>query len=227
MISDSFIEHIASQYNSPAFIDEVGMGAIFGELIACAVLITAPFENALVNDSKRLKHETIYRLAPELRNRVIYSYGIVSAKEVCKIRNLVSADKLAMQRAVNGLPVRPDALFIDGIHPIEYPCPVYTIIKGDEKVFGIAVASIIAKDYRDRFIVEHYGNKYARYSIASNKGYRSPDHLMALRIYGVTDLHRFYMPQIKQVINGGYDRIFQKKYSDRWLALRKKVLITC
>jgi len=226
MISDPFIEHITSQYNSPAFIDEVGMGAIFGELVACAVLITAPFENKLVDDSKKLKHEIIYRLAPELRNRVVYSYGVVKAQEICKIRNLVTADKLAMQRAVDGLPVRPDALFIDGIHPIEYPCPVYTIIKGDEKVFGISVASIIAKDYRDGFIVKHYGNDYSQYHIASNKGYRSPDHLMALRIHGVTALHRSYMPQIKRIISGEYDRIFQNKYSDRWFALRKKVLAT-
>jgi len=125
MKKDPYIEYLISVYNSPAFVDEVGTGGIFGNIVACAVMITAPFEMAEVDDSKKLKHETIYRLAPELRNRVIYAIGISGVSEINKLRSTVKADLLAMKRAVNNLPVKPDALFIDGKYAPKLSIPIY------------------------------------------------------------------------------------------------------
>jgi len=220
---DSFIEHLLKQYRCPAFIDEVGMGALFAELVACAVMIPKPFEAPEVDDSKKLKHDLIYELAPKLRKKVVYAFGVVTCPELKTIRNMMKADRLAMKRAVEALPVVPDALFIDGIFPIGgLTAPVYTVIKGDAKVFGIAVASIIAKDYRDHMVVTRYGHKYPKYHITSNKGYRSPDHLMAIRRWGLTPYHREWMPQIKRVLSGDYDHVIHTKYQDQWNNITKK-----
>lgn len=199
---DPFIEHLAAQYNSPAFIDSVGTSAIFGEVVSCAVMITAPFDMYELDDSKKLKHCDIYRLAQELKNRVIYSIGIANVSEIKRFRSTVKADFLAMRRAVKSLSIKPDVLFIDGKYAIKTDIPVYTVIRGDSCVFGIAVASIIAKDYRDHMIMKKYGRKYSKYGISSNKGYRSPSHLTAIKLYGATSLHRSYMPQIQRLLNG-------------------------
>src|SRR6056297_1898034 len=113
-------------------------------------MIPEPFEMDLVNDSKQIKHKDIYRLAPTLREKVLFSYGVIQIQELNKIKNMHKADLIAIKRALENLPENPDAVFIDGrFIPADVNIPVHPIVKGDTKVFGIAVASIIAKDYRD------------------------------------------------------------------------------
>lgn len=220
MKPDPYIEHLLTQYSHPAFIDEVGLGCIFGEHVACAILLPGDFDPRdveEVDDSKKLKHADVYRLAHYLIPKVTYSFGVVSCQELKQIRNMHKANKLAMKRAIEGLPIVPDSLFIDGKFGISgHTLPVYTIVKGDAKVFGIAVASIIAKDYRDHLVMEKYGQDFSDYHIRSNKGYRSPDHLIAIRKLGVTEHHRTWMPQVQQVLSGGYDEVIKRKYPDRW-----------
>lgn len=216
MNPDPFIEHLISKHHCPAYIDEVGVSCIFGELVACAITIPKPFRLHDVDDSKKLKHEVIYDLARDLRRMVLFSFGIVKPGEIRKIRNMVIANKIAMKRALRSLPVRPDAVFIDGCNPPRLKITNYPIIKGDAKVFGIAVASILAKDFRDHLMMKKYGTKYSRYRIMSNKGYRSPDHLMAIRKWGVVPEHREYMPQVQKALSGGYDEVIQRKYKNRW-----------
>lgn len=217
MIPDPYIEHLTKQYSNPAFIDEVGKGAVFGEHVACAVMLPIEFNIEEVDDSKKLKHECIYQLAEQLKPLVHYGLGIVSCQELGLIRNMHRANLLAMKRALENLPIVPDALFIDGKYPIGgTTAPTYTVIQGDSKVFGIAVASIIAKDFRDHLMMDRYGHKYSQYCISSNKGYRSPAHLTAIRRCGVTRLHRTWMPQIQKVLSSEYDSIIQHKYSKHW-----------
>lgn len=202
MIQDGFVKLFIDQYKCPAFIDEVGLGSIFGPLVACAVIIPEPFEMEEVNDSKKLKHEEIYRLAPLLRERIIYSYGVVPPHELNGIRNMHKADLLAMERALALLSEKPDAVFIDGrFVPKGIDVPVHPIVKGDTKIFGIAVASIIAKDYRDHMVMDQFGEIFSFYDIKSNKGYRSPKHLAAIREQGITDYHRRWLPDVKRALS--------------------------
>lgn len=216
MTPDPYIEHLITQHQNPAFIDEVGLGCIFGEHVACAVMLPIDFDMPEVDDSKKLKHQEVYRLAEELRPLIHFGLGIVSSQELRSIRNMHRANLLAMKRAIEHLPIVPDALFIDGKYPLaSHTTPVYTVIKGDSRVFGIAVASIVARDFRDHLVMRKYGQGYSRYRIAQNKGYRSPDHLIAIRKWGTTEHHRVWMPQIQQVLSGSYDDVIQRKYSDR------------
>lgn len=202
MKEDSFVRMFIDQYNRPAFIDEVGYGSIFGPLVACAVIIPESFKMEEVNDSKKLKHEDIYRLAPILRDKVIYSYGVVPPHELNEIRNMHKADLLAMERALILLPDKPDAVFIDGrFIPKGIDVPIHPIVKGDTKVFGIAVASIIAKDYRDHMVMDQFGEIFSMYDIKSNKGYRSPKHLAAIREQGITESHRRWLPDVKRALS--------------------------
>lgn len=221
MQTDSFIDHLISRYQKPAFIDEVGCGSLFGPTVACAVMIPGPLWISEVDDSKKLKHEQIYRLAKTLREKVIYSIGIVSSLEINELKNICKANLLAWKRAISGLPETPDAIFLDGKYPLkDISIPNYPIVKGDSKVFGIAVASILAKNFRDHLMMNLYGKKYSRYNIVSNKGYRSPDHLIAIRKYGIIPgLHRTYMPQIQRVLKGEYDPVINKKYKYKWMSL--------
>ena len=200
---DPFVKMFVDQYKQPAFIDEVGLGSIFGELVACAVMIPEPFEMKEVNDSKKLKHEDIYRLAPVLRKKVLFAYGVIPAYELNEIKNMHKANLLAMKKALEGLSEKPDGVFIDGrFVPKDLDIPVHPIVKGDTKVFGIAVASIIAKDYRDHLMMIEYGTTFDDYDIAQNKGYRSPTHLKAIRRLGTTLHHRRWLPDVLRAADG-------------------------
>jgi len=217
MIEDPFIKHLVAEHKRPAFVDSVGNGALFGELVSCAVVLNDDIRLHDVNDSKKLKHEHIRYLAKLLWKCVSFSFGIVSTAELNKLANINKADELAMRRAVEGFQLKPGAVFVDGKYSIKgVSMPSYPVIKGDSKVYGIAVASIIAKDYRDRMISDKYGDEFSRYHLRSNKGYRSPNHLMAIRRWGATEHHRLWQWQVQRVLSGQYDEVIQRKYLSRW-----------
>ena len=217
MHNEQYLNNLVNKYNNPAFIDENGLGCIFGPLVACAVMLPIQFSDDRVKDSKKIKHEDIYSLAPYLSTMVTYSFGVVNSEEILKIRNTFKANRLAMVRAVQGLPKKPDALFIDGKYTLpESGVESYAVIKGDDKIFGISVASILGKNFRDQLVMREYGFKYQKYDIKNCKGYRSPKHLIAIRKYGVTEEHRTWMPQIQRVLNGDYDNVIHKKYEHYW-----------
>lgn len=223
MKQDIYIKELAGRYQHPAFIDEVGLSAVFGELVACAVQIFGAFYDDRVNDSKQMKHKELYRVAEDILSNqhptrfMAHGIGIVTPEELNEIKNMHTADQLAMARAVKALPVTPDALFIDGLFTLPRSgITSYSVVKGDCKVFGIALASVIAKYHRDQLMREKYGYDYRRYDILKNVGYRSPRHLIAIRKYGVTQNHRLWMPQIKQVVAGNYDSVIMRKYKHYW-----------
>jgi len=222
MKQDEHILYLMSQYKNPAFIDENGLGSIFGEHTACAVQPNGYFDSQ-VNDSKKIKHEKIYQIAKRAIKNIQYGFGIVLPKELNRIKNMHRANKLAMIRAVEALPIKPDALFIDGKFNLpESNIENYSIIKGDTKVFGIALASIIGKYLRDKLIREKYLQNNEKYDIFNNVGYRSPRHLIGIRIFGLTKFHRTWMNQIKRVISGSYDTVIMKKYFHIWKELSGK-----
>lgn len=185
---------------SVAYLDEVGYGSLFGELVACAVMLPEGFYDSRIRDSKQLKHEEIYSLAKEL-DILTHAFGIVSSAELNNIKSMFKADILAMMRAVQGLPEMPSVLFIDGKIKLEIGIDCVSIVKGDQKILGIAAASILAKNFRDHHIMNTYGKEYSLYDVISNKGYRSPKHMAAIRKYGITEHHRKWMPQIQRILN--------------------------
>jgi len=119
---------------------------------------------------------------------VSWAIAAVDAEEIDRI-NIRQASLLAMRRAVEQLALSPDFLLIDGRDTIDWDCPQQAVIKGDGTSFSIAAASVLAKVYRDRLIVE-LDCEFPGYGLAQHKGYPCPAHLEALERLGPTPLHR-------------------------------------
>ena len=170
--------------------DEAGRGCLAGPVYAAAVILPPDFTNELLNDSKQLTEKQRYALREVIeREAVAWAVGVVSADEIDKI-NILRASILAMHRAVDQLKVRPQHLLIDGNRFNPYPnIPHTTVVKGDGKYMSIAAASILAKTYRDDFMLKIH-EEYPQYHWDSNKGYPAPIHREAIRQYGTTPYHR-------------------------------------
>ena len=172
-----------------AGVDEVGRGPMFGPVVAAAVILPAGCELIGLNDSKKLTEKKREALDVEIRaNCVAWAIAAVDVETIDRI-NIRRASLLAMRRAVEQLALSPDYLLIDGVDTIEWPCRQQSIIKGDATSVSIAAASILAKVYRDRMIVE-LDRKYPGYGLAKHKGYGTPTHMEALARLGPTPLHR-------------------------------------
>ena len=177
-----------------AGVDEVGRGALFGPVVAAAVILPDNAQQITaqwgVTDSKQLSSKKRNSLVTQIRAIASdWQIGTASVAEIEQL-NILQASLLAMKRAIAKLTVRPDLCLIDGNQAIrDLPFPQETIIKGDKLNQAIACASIIAKVWRDKLIVES-SEKYPEYDLAANKGYPTPRHKAALQKYGPTDLHR-------------------------------------
>lgn len=177
-----------------AGVDEVGRGALFGPVVAAAVILPDDAQQITaqwgVTDSKQLSGKKRKSLVTQIRAIALdCQIGSASVAEIARL-NILQASLLAMKRAIAQLTVRPDLCLIDGNQPIpDLQFPQETIIKGDKLNQAIACASIIAKVWRDNLILEE-SEKYPEYDLAANKGYPTPRHKAALQKYGPTPLHR-------------------------------------
>jgi ribonuclease HII len=187
-----------------AGIDEVGRGALFGPVVAAAVILPADAFAELIaagmKDSKKLSSSKRTRLAAQICQLATdWKIGFATTAEIDQM-NILQATLLAMKRAVLKLKVQPVICLVDGNQPIKdlLICQ-QTIVKGDERSLSIAAASIVAKVWRDELILR-LASKYPQYDLERNKGYGSPKHLLALRQYGASSLHRksFSPCQIQQ-----------------------------
>ena len=170
--------------------DEAGRGCLAGSVYAAAVILPPDYQNELLNDSKKLTVKKRYALREEIeRDAIAWAVGIVTPKEIDKI-NILNASFLAMHRALEQLKVRPQAIIVDGnrFNPYE-DLPFTTIIKGDGKYLSIAAASILAKTYRDDYMLS-LAEEYPQYGWQSNMGYPTKKHRQAIREYGITPYHR-------------------------------------
>lgn len=193
-------EDIRSQEiaNHPvAGVDEVGRGALFGEVAAAAVILPinkfAYLEDLGVTDSKKLSPQRREKLDLIIREVAIaYAIGTATAEEIDQM-NILAASLLAMERAIAKLQPQPKHCLIDGNQLLRFkliaPIPQTTVIKGDSLSISIAAASIIAKVWRDRKMVE-LAEIYTGYDLASNKGYGTAKHKNAIAQLGYSDLHR-------------------------------------
>ena len=170
--------------------DEAGRGCLAGDVYAAAVILPPDFKNDLLNDSKQLNESQRYQLREIIeREAVAWAIGIVTAEEIDKI-NILRASILAMHRAVEALKVRPEHLLIDGNKFTPYPGITHnTVVKGDATYMSIAAASILAKTYRDDYMLR-IALEYPMYDWQSNKGYPTAKHRAAIREYGTTPHHR-------------------------------------
>jgi ribonuclease HII len=177
-----------------AGVDEVGRGALFGPVVAAAVILPAhslpQLVAAKINDSKKLSSSRRVQLAQQISALAIdWKIGFASTAEIDRV-NILQATLLAMRRAVLKLRVQPSLCLIDGNQSVkDLLLPQKTIVKGDSLSLNIASASIIAKVWRDDLILR-MASKYPMYDLERNKGYGSPKHLLALQEYGASPLHR-------------------------------------
>lgn len=170
--------------------DEAGRGCLAGSVYAAAVILPTNYKNDLLNDSKKLSAKKRYALRKIIEHDAIaWAVGIVTPEEIDKI-NILNASFLAMHRALDQLKMRPEAIIVDGNRFTSYQdLPFTTIVKGDGKYLSIAAASILAKTYRDDYMLS-LAEKYPQYDWQSNMGYPTKKHREAIRQYGITPFHR-------------------------------------
>ena len=170
-------------------IDEAGRGPLAGPVVAAAVILDP--ENPIhgLNDSKKLSARRREMLAEEIRSKALaWAVAEASIDEIDRI-NILQASFLAMQRAVEGLSLRPTRAFVDGNRCPVLPCPAEPVVGGDGKVACIAAASILAKTVRDAAMRVLHA-QYPVYGFERHMGYPTAVHLQALREHGVSPVHR-------------------------------------
>ena len=173
-----------------AGVDEVGRGPLAGPVVAAAVILPRDFGVLGIDDSKKLspkKREELYEVIKE--TALAWAIGRVGPERIDEI-NILEATKEAMAQAVQGLPVRPDHVLIDGNFTVRaIGLPQTAIVKGDANSTSIAAASILAKVTRDRYM-EEMAQVYPGYAFESNKGYGTASHYEGLKKLGPTPIHR-------------------------------------
>ena len=170
--------------------DEAGRGCLAGPVFAAAVILPPKFKLKLLNDSKQVSEKLRFELRAVIEKKALaWAVAEVDHLEIDKI-NILNASFLAMHRAVAKLAVEPQLLLIDGNRFKSYPhLPHHCIIKGDGKYASIAAASVLAKTYRDAYMVELH-QRHAVYRWDANKGYGTPEHRTAIREHGICTYHR-------------------------------------
>ena len=173
--------------------DEAGRGPLAGPVFAAAVILPKDFHHPLLNDSKQMTEKARNELRPIIeKEAVAWAVEEISAEEIDKL-NILWASVTGMQRAVQKLKVQPEFLLIDGnkFRPFgPYTRKDYeTVVHGDATYACIAAASVLAKTYRDEYMVE-LAKRYPQYGWDTNKGYPTPEHIAAIKKYGLTEHHR-------------------------------------
>lgn len=192
--------------------DEAGRGCLAGDVYAAAVVLPPDFEHPLLNDSKQLTEHQRYQLRTIIETEAVaWAVGVVSVKEIEQI-NILNASILAMHRALDSVVVSLDAkglrlasIIVDGNRFKPYRDIAYsTHVKGDGRYMSIAAASVLAKTYRDDYMLALH-REYPDYDWATNKGYPTARHRQAIAAHGATPYHRmtFRLLDTQQSIDFG------------------------
>lgn len=177
-------------YNLICGVDEAGRGPLAGDVYAAAVILPQGCIIDGLDDSKKLsekKRELLFDVICE--KAIAWSIATASVEEIDSL-NILQATFLAMQRAVEGLNIKPDYALVDGnMMPPKLPCPGQAIIKGDSLSHSISAASILAKVSRDRYM-KKLDEEYPQYQLAKHKGYGTKLHRELILQYGASQIHR-------------------------------------
>jgi ribonuclease HII len=182
-------------------VDEVGRGALFGPVVAAAVILPESLHDlaaAGLKDSKQLT-----RAQREALDRLIRSSALalaiaeIDAATIDRV-NIYQATRLAMLSAVRALAIAPDHLLIDAMQ-LDHPCPQTRLIHGDALSLSIAAASVVAKVHRDR-LMRQMDAAHPGYGLAAHKGYATAQHLRALIALGPTPLHRLTFAPVRAAV---------------------------
>jgi ribonuclease HII len=179
-----------------AGLDEVGRGALFGPVVAAAVILNPKRRIVGLDDSKQLTADRRATLAQRIQEHAL-AWAVAEADALrIDAWNIYQASRQAMTLALQQLAVAPDYLLIDAIH-LDVMIEQKSLIKGDCKSVSIAAASILAKTHRDARM-EEWDAIYPQYGLARHKGYATADHLEALRQHGPTPLHRYSFAPVRE-----------------------------
>lgn len=182
-----------------AGVDEAGRGPLAGPVVAAAVILDDLNPIAGLNDSKKLSAPKRERLYDEIRAKALCcSVAQASVDEIDRL-NILHATMLAMQRAVQGLRLKPSMVLVDGNRLPVLNVLAEAIVGGDAKVQAISAASILAKVTRDRWCHE-LDRKYPQYGFSAHKGYGTAEHLQALHQFGACPEHRRSFAPVTQVL---------------------------
>ena len=172
-------------------VDEVGRGPLAGPVVCAAVVM--PYDEELlidgIDDSKKLSEKKRDMLTELIKERAIaYTVYEVSEKEIDEI-NILQATRKGMREAILALPITPDVVLTDGNMTLDIPFPQQSIIHGDALSYTIGAASIVAKTYRDKLMVD-YAKDYPEYGFEKHKGYGTATHIKAIKEHGLCPIHR-------------------------------------
>jgi len=184
--------------------DEAGRGPLAGSVFAAAVILDPQLLEReehrqwleMLNDSKQLNEKERLLLRPLIEQHAkAWAVVEVTAEEIDRI-NILKASILGMQRALDRLTIRPEHIIVDGNKWKPYipegevmEIPARTVVKGDGKYLSIAAASVLAKTYRDEYMLRLH-EQYPQYHWDTNMGYPTKAHYEAIRQYGITPYHR-------------------------------------
>lgn len=169
--------------------DEVGRGPLAGPVVACCAIMDRDDLIVGIRDSKKVSEKKRNELFPIIEEKAIsIGLGVIDEKTIDEI-NILNATRLAFEKSIENLTVKPDFLFLDQINGVNVNYPHAIITKGDALSYAIGCASIYAKVYRDNYMIE-MDKVYPEYGFAKNKGYGTKDHIEAIKKYGPCPLHR-------------------------------------
>lgn len=182
-----------------AGVDEAGRGPLAGPVIAAAVILDDLKPIQGLADSKKLSTKRREKLFDEIRAKSLcFSIAEASVQEIDAL-NILQATLLAMQRAVEGLRLKPNKVLVDGNRLPRLDILAEAIVQGDAKVSAISAASILAKVHRDRLCADMH-QAYPEYGFDQHKGYGTQAHLNALNAHGATPLHRRSFAPVAKVL---------------------------
>jgi ribonuclease HII len=180
-----------------AGVDEAGLGALAGPVVAAAVIFKPHEAIEGVNDSKKLTPLNREKLAVLIKEKALYySIGIVDIDDIDRIGNIFEVGLEAMARSIKGLKVSPDHILVDGREISSLKIPQTNITKGDSRSFSIAAASILAKVHRDNLMIA-CSESFKEYKFSKHKGYATAAHIKAIKEQGPCSLHRMSYDFVK------------------------------
>jgi ribonuclease HII len=182
-----------------AGVDEVGRGCLAGPVVSAAVVLKKSINLNLLKDSKKISFNKREEVSEHIKKNSYYALGIASVEEILNL-NILQASLLSMKRAIEKLEIKPGITLIDGNFAPRGLTNYKTIINGDEKIKVISAASIIAKVYRDKFMIR-LSKKFSNYAWDRNFGYGTKAHFEGLKKFGVTSHHRKGFKPIHKILS--------------------------